>query len=124
MSIISHRTAYRTALGLAIATGLLLAWLSLGVGVIGKDGDPANRIYFGVLVVGIVGAAWARFRAPGLARAMFATALATALVGAIAVILGLGYPYSPRLELIGLHAMFVALFTGSALLFRRAARLA
>lgn len=38
--------AYRTALAVAIVTALLLIWLSLGVGIIGRDGDPANRMYF------------------------------------------------------------------------------
>ena len=43
-------------------------------------------------------------------------------VAAIALVLGLGYPASPPLELVGLNGMFIALFVGSALLFRRAAR--
>ncbi len=49
----------------------------------------------------------------------FATGLA---IAAIAVILGLGYPASPPLELVGLNGMFIVLFAGSASLFRRAER--
>jgi hypothetical protein len=51
-----------------------------------------------------------------------ATAFAQALVAVIALIAGLGYPASPPLEILALNGFFVALFTGSALLFRHAAR--
>lgn len=114
-------TAYRAGVGVALVGAFLLVWLSLGVGIIGADGDPANLLYGGVLAVGIVGALLARFAPAGMARALFATALAQALVAAIAVVAGLGAPYSGPLELIGLNGFFVALFAGSALLFQRAA---
>ena len=84
--------AYRAALGVALAAALLLVWLSLGRWHHRSDGDPANAMYFGVLAVGIIGAIIARFRPHGMARALFATALAQALVAVIALILGLGAP--------------------------------
>ena len=59
-----------------------------------------------------------------MARTLVAMAVVQALIGAVAVFLGLGYPYSPALELIGLTAIFVASFAASALLFRRAALVA
>ncbi len=114
--------AYRAAVGVAGATALLLVWLSLGVGIIGRDGDPANLMYFGVLAVGIIGALIARFRPRGMARALFSTALAQTSVAVIALSAGLGYPWSGPLELSLLNGFFVALFVGSALLFRYAAR--
>lgn len=113
---------YRAAAGVALAAALILAWLSLGVGIIGRDGDPANLMYFGVLAVGIIGALVARFRPRGMARALVATALAQASVAAFALIAGLGYPWSGPLELSALNGFFVAMFVGSAWLFRRAAR--
>lgn len=117
-----NNTAYRSAIGVALAAAVLLVWLSLGVGIIGADGDPANRMYFGVLAVGIIGALLARFQPQGMARALFATALAQASVAAIALIAGLGLPWSPPAEIILLNGFFMALFSGSAWLFRRAAR--
>ena len=117
------RTAYRSAVLLAIAAAMLLFWLSVGVGIIGQDGDPANIMYFGVLAIGVAGALFARFRPLGMARALIVTALAQALVGAIALFGGLGRPYSGPAELMLLNGFFVALFIGSAWLFRRAARL-
>ena len=116
------RNAYRAAVGVALAAALILVWLSLGVGIIGADGDPANLMYFGVLAVGITGAIVARFRPRGMDRALFAAALAQALVAAIALIFGLGYPWSPPLEILVLNGFFVSLFVGSALLFRHAGR--
>ena len=118
----TDRRVYRLALTVALVATVLLVWLSLGVGIIGADGDRANLMYFGVLAVGIFGAAIARLRAEGMARALVAMALAQALVAAIALILGLGQPYSPPLELLGLNGFFIAMFAGSAGLFRQAAR--
>jgi hypothetical protein len=100
---------------------LILVWLSLGVGIIGADGDPANLMYFGVLAVGVVGAIIARLQPHGMARALFAMALAQALVAAIALIAGLGLPWSGSAEILLLNGFFIALFGGSAWLFRRSA---
>lgn len=118
----TDNNAYRFAVGVAIAAAFILVWLSLGVGIIGADGDRANLMYFGVLAVGIAGALIARFQPRGMARALLAMALAQALVGAIALIAGLGHPYSGPLEILGLTGFFVALFVGSAWLFQHAAR--
>lgn len=114
--------AYRAAAGVALAAALLLVWINLAVGIIGTEADPANLMYLGVLAVGIAGALIARLRPRGMARALAATALAQASVAAIALTLGLGAPYSPPAEILGVNAIFVALFGGSAWLFRRAAR--
>lgn len=116
------KVAYRSATGVAIAAALLLVWLSLGVGIIGKDGDRANLMYFGVLAVGIIGAVIARLRPHGMARTLLAMALAQTLIAAVALIAGLGLPWSGPAETVGLNGFFVALFAGSAWLFQRAAR--
>ena len=108
-------TAYRVAVGVAVATGFLLVWLNLAVGLIGTEENPANLMYLGVLAVGTIGAIIARFRPDGMARALFATALAQLLVGVIALLTGLGFTLI-------LDGSFAALWVGSALLFRRAAR--
>ncbi len=117
----THGTAYRAAVGVALAVAFLLAWVNLAVGIIGSEDNLANLLYVGVLAVGIVGAIIARFRPHGMARALFATALAQASVAVIALIFGLGLPWSPPVEILGVNGFFVALFVGSALLFRNAA---
>lgn len=121
-STMSNKNAYRTAVVVALAAALILVWSSLGLGIIGADGDPANLMYFGVLAVGVGGAFAARFRPYGMARTLVAMALAQAAVAGIALALGLGLPWSPPVELLALNGFFVVLFVGSAWLFRSAAR--
>jgi len=122
ISRISDSIAYRTAVGVAVVAGLLLIWVNLAVGIIGSEDNPANQLYAGVLAVGIIGAGIARLRPRGMARTLFATALAQMLVPVIALII-----WRPSLEeppgIVGvliLNAFFAALFVVSALLFRRA----
>ncbi|NNF66892.1 MAG: hypothetical protein HKM98_05235, partial [Gammaproteobacteria bacterium] len=64
----SNDSTYRWASGLALLAAFLLTWLSLGVGIIGKDGDPANLMYAGVLAVGIFGVLMSRGEARGMTR--------------------------------------------------------
>ena len=110
-------TAYRAAVGVAVAAGFILVWMNLAVGIIGSEENPANLMFGGVLAVGIIGALIARFQPYGMARALVATALAQALVAVIALIAGLGYT-----PLVILTGFFVALWLTSAWLFRKAAR--
>jgi hypothetical protein len=115
-------TPYRAAVAVALAAAFILIWMNLAVGIIGTEDNPANLMYGGVLVVGIIGAVIARFRPDGMARALFAAALAQAVVAAIALIAGMQSPVSPAIEILGLNGFFAALWLGSAWLFRKAAR--
>ena len=116
-------TAYRSAVSVALAATFILVWVNGAVGVIGTERDDANLMYGGVLAVGIIGAIIARFQPHGMARALFATAIAQALVAAIALIAGFGStgPTWPRGILV-LTGFFTALWLISAWLFRKAAR--
>ena len=113
---------YRAAAGVAVGAAFFLTWVNLAVGIIGEPDERANVLYLGVPAVGIIGAVIARLEPRGMARALVATALAQALIGAIALILGWGAPGTGPLEIVALNGMFVALFAGSAWLFRLAAR--
>ena len=117
------KTAYRAAVGVALAAAFLLVWVNGAVGVIGTEGDDANLMYGGVLAVGIIGAIIARFQPDGMARALFATALAQALVAVIVLIARLGSA-GPiwRQDILMLTGFFAALWLMSAWLFRKAAR--
>ena len=84
---------------------------------VATEDDSPGLLLFGVLVVGIIGAIIARFRPHGMARALFATALAQALAAVIAMI-----AWEQYFEVLILNGFFIALWVGSALLFRRAAR--
>ena len=112
-------TAYRVAVGSTLGTALLLVWTNLAVGLIGSEGNPANLMYVGVLAVGVIGAVVVHLEPRGMARTLFATAIAQALVPmiAIAVWRSLG---SDLTKVLGANAFFVSLWVGSALLFFRA----
>ncbi|HJM89102.1 MAG TPA: hypothetical protein QF624_05675 [Dehalococcoidia bacterium] len=115
--------AYRAAVGVALVAGLTLAWVNGAVGVIGSDDDPANLMFGGVLAVGMIGAIVVRFQPDGMARALFATALAQALVAVIVLIFGFGstVPDWPR-DTLMLSGFFAGLWLTSAWLFRQASR--
>ncbi|MDX1101756.1 hypothetical protein GOL81_20455 [Sinorhizobium medicae] len=119
---ISANGAYRAAVGVALATAFFLIWMNFALGIIGTEDGPANLLYVCVPAVGIIGVFIARLRPNGMARALFATSLAQGLVAAVAVSAGMGYPESPPLEILGVNALFVALWLASASLFRQAAR--
>jgi hypothetical protein len=118
-------TVYRAAVGIAIGTALLITWINLAVGIIGSEDNPVNLLFFGVIPVLITGALIARLQPRGMARALFATAVAQAIAPIFALIIG-----RPQIatvdDLVGvlmifaLNTFFVALWVGSALLFRRA----
>ncbi len=115
--------AYRAAVGVAVTAALILVWVNGAVGIIGNEGNPANLMYFGVLAVGIIGALIARFQHNGMARTLFATALAQALVPVIALTIKVtSWGAAGVFGVLVLNAFFVMLFVVSALLFRKAAR--
>ena len=114
-------TYYRLAIGVALATVLFLIWAIGALGIIGEGGRP-DRMYAGVLAVCAIGTLIARLRPRGMAVALLATALAHALVAVVALIAGLQHTEGASVaEILGLNAMYAALFSLSAWLFRRAA---
>jgi hypothetical protein len=111
--------AYRVAVGVALGAAFFLVWVNLAVGIIGDD-NPANLMYFGVLAVGIVGAAVARLEPRRMARVLLAMALAQVLVPVIALIFWKTNFAPGVLAVFGLNAFFAMLFIVSAFFFRRA----
>ena len=114
-------SAYRAGAGIAVGTAFVLLLGNLAVGFIGSEDHPANLMYLGVLLIGIIGAALARFEPQGMARTLLAMALAQFVVPLIA--LSIWRPeFSPGvLKVLGLNTVFALLFAASALLFQRAA---
>jgi hypothetical protein len=107
--------AYRAAIGIAVAAALLILWMH---GAVATEDDSPGLIFFGVLGVGVIGAVVARFRPQGMARALWGTAIAQASVAVIAMI-----AWGQYVEILILNGFFIALWVGSALLFRKAASL-
>jgi hypothetical protein len=119
---VSQNLSYRAGVALALLGILLVIWVNLAVGIVGSESNPANLSFFGALLAGAVGAAFARFRANGLSAAMILTAVALGIAFAIAVAGPTDEPHVPHLRELAGTGVLAALFLGSALLFRRAAR--
>ena len=119
----ARNAVHRSAIGLAVGAALLLMWVNLAVGVIGSEDNPANGLYVLVFAVAFLGAILTRFRPRGMARVLFATAFAQALVPLLALLI-----WTPEIgsvngfvNVFAANTFFVVLFIGSALLFRQAA---
>ena len=115
--------AYRAAVGIAFGAGFILMWANF---VQMADLTPFAAMYFGVPIVGLIGAAVARLRPNGMAIALCVTALVQALVLALAVIIlmtrnpQVATCTPPEWRGFGGNAFLAMLFGGSALLFRKA----
>lgn len=117
----SYGVAYKLGAAAALGSCLMLVWASLAVGLIGAEGDTADRMYAGVLAVGVIGAALARLRPRGMARAMLAMALAQMLVAGIAILTGEHQaPTTSTVEILGVNSLFATFFLAAASLFSRA----
>ena len=107
----SGSTAYRIGAVIAMATAFLTVWVNLAVGMIGDD-NLYNLLFGGVIAIALVGSILSRFKADGMARTMFATAAAQAVVG------GLGITSDPRGAVFSM--IFALPWVLAAVLFRRA----
>ena len=112
---VARSHAYVLGAGVAVAAAFLMTWINLAVGIIGNENNPANLMFFGVVMVAVVGCLVSRLRPLGMARAMEVTAAVQALVAAITLAIGEG-------QIFVFTAVFVALWLASAQLFRMAAR--
>lgn len=108
--------AYRAAVGLALITALFLLWGNLAVGMIGSEDNAVNMLYFWVILVLVIGSLLAQFKPQGMARVLFATAITQAIVTAIVLVAEKNLDVFQVLQLNG---FFIALWVGSALLFRQ-----
>lgn len=109
---------YKAAAGLAIVGTFLLVWVNGAVGIIG-DSD-ANMFYALVVFTLLLGTILSRLKPLGMSYTLFSAALVQALIPVIAFIINTP-DFTPGVALVFLLNFFwVALFTGSGLLFRRA----
>jgi hypothetical protein len=106
---------YKAGVGVALTAGFALGWSNMVQ--VADSGHPENLVYYSVLAVGGVGALLARLQARGLALTSFVMATTLAV---IALMLPSGAPPDMARRMAIGHGVFVALFTASGLLFRRA----
>lgn len=115
--------AYPLAIASALFACLFLYGVAGAVGILGVEGDPADRMYLSVYAVGVIGALFSRFKARGMALTLAAMALTVVIIALIAFAAGMHLsPISSLAELFGVNAIFVAMFGFSAALFWIAAQ--
>ena len=112
-------TYYVLAIGAAVATVLFLVLAIGALGII-SEGSRDDRVYVAVLAVLVIGAVVTRLRPAGMSVVLLVTALTQVLVTAVALIAGVPAEASV-VDILGVNAMYAALFCLSAWLFRRAA---
>jgi hypothetical protein len=109
----SANIAYRAAVVVAVASAFLQLWITLAVGIIGSEDNPANWTYIAMVLIAISASAVAQGKAILMARAML-------------VVLGVQVLFS-ALHLIDGHftlvidLFFASLWFLSSRLFARAA---
>lgn len=114
---------YRIAIGIAVFSTFLMIWANLAVGLIGSGPNTGNLLYMAVVLVVIVGALLAQFKASGMERAMYATVLALVVLSVIALLTGMQhYSGNSTIEIVGVSSFFAGLFLTSAVLFHYAAK--
>ena len=117
------KTRYLLALGLGIGTAVLIYLAESALGINGEENVLTKRMEMAVFGVGLVGALAARFRAGGMAWAMFAAAVAQACAGVMAIAAGL-HQGPGFVDIVGVNGLFASMFAASGLLFRTSARAA
>lgn len=112
---LSGDKTYRLAVGIVLLGTFLLIWTNLAVGIIGNEENPANLMFYVPPAVALAGALIAQFKAPGMARAMVAAAVAQASAAVFALLAGWGQTFV-------LTGFFMLVWLLSAHLFRKAGR--
>lgn len=118
----SRNILYRVAVAIATLAAFLSLYINMAVGIVGDEANTTNWLIAGVLLVPVIGSVIVRFRPSGMALVMFATAAVQAGVALVALTVLRSQAVMDSLApLIGLTAVFVAMFTLAGGLFRRAA---
>lgn len=104
-----------------IATAGTATLLVLGAGALGiiGDGGRADMMYLAPIGIVVLGALVFRFRPRGMALSDGAAAVATLVVGLIAIVAGLHDDFDGARDVVMISAMYAAMFAASGWLFWR-----
>jgi hypothetical protein len=111
----------RLAAFMAIVGAFFMVWVNLAVGIIGEPDNPANLLFFGVLLVGFLGALLVRFQPKGMVRVMYTMVIIQLVVSGLMLLTPLAEPPPPLMALLVLSGVVCALWLGAGFLFGRAA---
>ena len=114
---------YLAACGVGLGTVVCIYLAENALGINGGPSPLTKRVEIAVFAAALVGVVIARFRARGMAAAMFATAVAQGGAALVALAGGLHEGGGGSiLDIIGLNLFFALMFAASGQLFRSAAR--
>lgn len=112
--------SYRAAVALALAIGFAVGWATMVH--LSETENPVLLVYYGVLALGLAGAALSRLEPHGMERTAYVMAAATGVAWLVTQVL---YPvaYADPPDNLGVkHALLALLFVITGLLFRHAGR--
>lgn len=120
--VVRRRTdnAYRAAAAVALLATLLLGWSNAAVGLVASGANAANVLYMALIALVFVLGCVVRFRAKAMAGVMAVAALVQALITMLAFAQGL-VGREEASAVVAINGFFIALWTGAALLFWKAA---
>lgn len=114
-------TTYKSGMSIAIISTLLLVWVNGAVGIVGHEGEAINLLYFGIPVIGLIGALLSRFKARGMSYTLFLIAVIPVVITIVAL---MGFmqeaPHNSSIHILGINGFFSVLFFLSAISFRNA----
>jgi hypothetical protein len=117
----STDNAFRAGAAVALLATFLLAWSNAAVGFVGSGDNLANVLYAALVALPFLGGLLVGFRARGLVRVMAVTAIAQALITALAFAQGLVTEERPA-AIVGINLFFLVLWTAAGTLFNKAAQ--
>jgi len=106
--------AYRFGVIIALGTAFVITWANLAVGIVGDEDNPINLVFFGVILVALIGAPLVGFKAARMRWVMIVTAAAQVLSGLVAL--------QAEAFVLVFCGIATALWLTSAALFGKAAR--
>lgn len=112
--------SYKAAVAVALGVGFALGWATMVH--LSETENPVLLVYYGVLAVGLAGAAVARLEPRGLERTAYVMAAGTGVAWLVTQVL---FPvaYADPPDNLGVkHALLALLFVITGLLFRHASR--
>lgn len=113
----------RAGAAVMILTSLLLVWVNLAVGFLGREGNPANIMFLLVLGIAVGGSIATRLQSAPMVRTMLAAAIVQILVATTALAAGWASPgWKGVYEVVMGSTLFGGLWLVSAALFRNAAK--
>ncbi|MDX1592592.1 MAG: hypothetical protein R3283_11535, partial [Balneolaceae bacterium] len=99
-----RNTLYKIASAILVGSVLFLLWSNLAVGIIGSESNTINIYYFGIVLVAVLGSAFASLQPTGMSLTLFVMAFIQLLITVAALMTGMhNQPGSSLTEIVGIN---------------------